>query len=96
MAFGLCEDDFWRRTPRQIERTFKAHGIRLTREHNAGAWVVWHIANLERWPRKKKLPSLKSLQIRERAKAPQSLQQQLAIVKQITLMMGGTIKKAGG
>jgi hypothetical protein len=54
--------------------------------------LAWHIAALHRTPSRKKLPSLRSLMIRERAKAPQSSQQQLAIAKQWVTMMGGTIK----
>lgn len=67
--------------------------MRFKREHNERMSLAWHIAALNRTPQKKKLPSLRSLMIRERAKVPQSWQQQLAIAKQWTLMMGGTIDK---
>ncbi len=56
--------------------------------------LAWTIANLSRTSPKKKLQSLKSLLVPEGPKVVQSPQQMLAIAKQWTLMMGGTITKA--
>ena len=50
-------------------REIGAVAKRLRNEHNARAWLAWHIAALQR---QKKLPPLKNLQMRERPRKQQS------------------------
>ena len=50
--------------------------------------MVWHISAL---PRAKRLPPLKKLLSKRRAKRPQSAQQMLSIAKQWTLLLGGDV-----
>lgn len=85
MALGLSEDEFWRRTPRQLARTFEAHGRRLRRQHNEAMTLAWHVAAL---PRMKTFPALAKLLVpidgRPR-RVRQSPEQMLAIAR----MMAG-------
>lgn len=55
--------EFWDSTPRIIVLTFKAHDLRLQREHNDRAWLAWHIAVL---PHMKPIPKLDELLIKPR------------------------------
>lgn len=81
MALGLSEDAFWRSTPRQIVRTFRAHSLRQQRDHNDRAWLAWHVAFLTR-VEPKKFPKLEKLLARAPVgrRKPQTAQQQQAIM----------------
>lgn len=93
MALGLAEDDFWRRTPRQIARTFEAHGQRLRREHNDRMSLAWHIAAM---PKMKKFPALKKLLVSveggQRHRVRQTPEQMLMIAKVMAGMSFPEIK----
>jgi len=65
---------FWRLTLREIAVILKGFAARLEREHNAAAWLAWHIAAL---PRAKRFPALKEMQTKQvrkvRRKTPEEL-----------------------
>ena len=71
MSLGLSEDDFWRKTARQVKRQFKAKSAQLRREHNERMSLAWHVAAL---PRYKKFPDLKKLLARETSAARRPVQ----------------------
>jgi len=55
---GGNPDQFWRSTPREVLAFLEGVQLRLEREHQARAWLAWHIAAL---PRAKRLPKLEDL-----------------------------------
>lgn len=68
---------FWTLTPRELAVHMEGAGARLRHEHNARAWLAWHIEALSRT---KRLPKLKDLTIQPKAnKRPQSWEEQLRI-----------------
>jgi hypothetical protein len=77
-------DAFWRQTPRSLAIAMIAARRRAEGEHNARAWLAWHVAALSRMPR---LPRLDRLTIHHRRK--QTWREQLAIVRMITSAYGG-------
>jgi hypothetical protein len=93
-ALGLSEDDFWRRTPRQIMRTFEAYVRKQQREHNERMSLAWHIAAL---PRMKTFPSSPQklfVKIKDPRRRPrQTPEQMLAIAKQWAVFLGGKVVK---
>ena len=54
---GYSEDEFWRKTPRQIFRVFEAESERQVYRHNERIHLAWHVANFSR---AEKLPTLSS------------------------------------
>lgn len=88
MSLGFDEDDFWRKTPRQIATAFKGKAAQFRREHNERAWMVWHIVAM---PRSKRLPPIRKLMVKDRDRRPQSSEQMLSIAKQWTLLLGGEV-----
>lgn len=65
MSAGLDPGQFWRLTIREIEAVLKGVGARLSREHDANAWLAWHIEALARV---KKMPKLTDMQTSKPAK----------------------------
>lgn len=61
MSYGLNDDEFWRKSPRQIVAILKGQGVREVREHNGRAWLAWHVAFL---PRQKRPIPLRKLMMR--------------------------------
>lgn len=53
--------------------------------------LAWHIAALVRWPSRKKLPPLKSLQAKPRNRTPQTPEQMMTIAKMWTAYYGGKV-----
>lgn len=52
---------------REIAVILKGFAARLDREHNANAWLAWHVAALTRTT--KKFPALKDMQTKRPRKA---------------------------
>ncbi len=55
----------------------EATAKRFEREHNARAWLAWHIAAMQRM---KKLPNFKNLMLKNTSKPRQTWRQQLVIM----------------
>lgn len=76
MAAGLSPETFWKITPRELKAHLDGASKRMTREHDARAWLAWHTAAL---PLAKKFPPLKDLQIgKPAASRRQTWQEQFA------------------
>lgn len=74
IGLGLSEDDFWRKTPRQIQLHFDGRALALKREHNERAWLAYHVAVLSRI---KQIPPLHTLQdrtgVKRRVQTPEEM-----------------------
>jgi hypothetical protein len=92
LSFGLDDDAFWRKSPRQIVAILKGREAALVREHNDRAWLAYYTAHL---PRVKKPMPLRRLQVRQdRARRQvQSWQQMKAVAQMITLAFGGEVSR---
>lgn len=89
----MSEDEFWRKTPRQVVRAFDAQNKILMREHNERAWLAWHIAAL---PRSKKLPKLEKMLLRTGKKTRQTWQEDLAAMDRWVAVTNRLEPKAKG
>jgi hypothetical protein len=78
MEAGGDADRFWRLTPRETQREFKAMATRARREQIERAWAVWHTAAL---PRLKKFPEFRKFAGLDPDKPAQTWQEQLAIAQ---------------
>lgn len=81
MALGFSEDEFWRKTPRQIDRAFRGAVAAEERRHNLFAWHAWHVVAM---PRMKKLPKLEKLQFRKRNRKLPTPDQMWAMMMSLT------------
>ncbi|WP_315804033.1 hypothetical protein [Bradyrhizobium sp. SZCCHNS3002] len=90
LSFGLDDDAFWRKSPRQIVAVLKGREAGLIRDHNDRAWSAYITAML---PRMKRPPTLRKLQVRDSAarRPRQSWQDMKAVARMITLMHGGEV-----
>jgi hypothetical protein len=68
MEIGYTEDEFWRKTPRQVFRVFEAEAVRVNQKYNERMHLAWHTAALMRYPPDKELPALKSLLAEDKPK----------------------------
>ena len=71
---------FWRLTYRETQAVIDGAAKRLNREHDARAWLAWHIEALHRT---KKLPELKSLLhgAKPEKRRRQTVEEQMAIAQ---------------
>jgi hypothetical protein len=76
-SYGFDPETFWDITPRELKLLSEATARRFEREHNARAWLAWHIAALQRM---KKLPDLKRMTMKNTSRPRQTWRQQLAIM----------------
>jgi hypothetical protein len=74
---GFDPDSFWDQTFRTMSIAINGKLRAARRDHNQRAWMVWHIAALQR---SKKLPRLKSMIAKEKPRA-QSWQEQASIMQ---------------
>src|SRR5262245_10879615 len=80
VAAGYDGAEFWGLTPRELDRYMRAARKRLEREHDANAWLAWHIAGMVR---AKKMPKLESLLSRKSGRPRrQSVAEQLHLLEQ--------------
>jgi len=75
-------------TPRELAREISAAIRRHANEHNARAWLAWHVAALQR---SKKMPPLKRLMAQEKRRR-QTWQEQLKMVELWQAVLGGEKK----
>jgi len=92
LSLGLSAAEFWDATPRILHLTFKAHDLRLQREHNDRAWLAWHTAYLHRVTR---MPPLSELLFKPQSRA-QTPEQMREIGLMIYRTFGGSKKKYDG
>ena len=79
MAAGLTEALFWQCTPKQLALHFESIGLKAQREHNARAWLAWHVAALTR---AKKFPRLDTLLAKTKtAPRRQTWEEQMVIMQ---------------
>lgn len=74
---------FWRLTLREMHVILKGCGERLDREHNANAWLAWHVAALQR---AKKFPPLKEMQIRKHRRVRQKTPDEMIAIAHLWTM----------
>jgi hypothetical protein len=75
-----------------VVRRLKGKSAQFRREHNERAWLAYHIAGLHRT---RKMPPIRRLMLRDRDRAPQTLQQMKGSAAQWTTLLGGTILDKG-
>lgn len=87
MELGLDPERFWHLCPRELSREFKGAIAKHSRQRVENAWIVWHIAALQRL---KTLPSISKLaEIKRAPSKKQSPEVLLAGMKAIFLAFGG-------
>jgi hypothetical protein len=74
---GFDPETFWDQTIRTLLIAMNAKLRAARRDHNHRAWLVWHVAALQRM---KKLPRLKSMYAKEKPR-PQTWQEQAMIMQ---------------
>lgn len=74
---GFDPESFWDQTIRTVCAALHGKHRAAIRDQNARAWMVWHIAALQR---AKKLPKLKTMMVKEKPRV-QSWQEQQMIMQ---------------
>lgn len=81
----------WDISFREYRAIMKGAANRLKREHNANAWLAWHIEALAR---QKKLPKLQSMLHSDKPKRRQTVDEQIAVARAWAALAGS--KGRGG
>lgn len=61
MQAGQCPQAFWKQTPRLIVHVLNGYRERMRIEHESNVYHALLSESLARWPKNKRLPTLKAL-----------------------------------